>query len=95
MKRYAAQVAFSVSESLSMAILASGESVRNESFYWQRIRLERHCTLAKRKGRVSQTHYKNSDGNPVHFEFIGVMDLLCLRALSVTKMRCGTISPSM
>src|SRR5262245_16808160 len=35
-------------------------------------------TKAKRKGRGSQFHYKNSDGNPVHFEFVGVMDLLCL-----------------
>lgn len=34
--------------------------------------------LAKRKGRASQYRYKNSEGNPVHFEFIGVMELKCL-----------------
>jgi hypothetical protein len=33
---------------------------------------------AKRRGRAAQHTYKNSDGNPVHFEFIGVMELLHL-----------------
>ena len=33
---------------------------------------------AKRKGRESQHQYKNSDGNPVFFEFVGVMELLDL-----------------
>ena len=33
---------------------------------------------AKRKGKDSQYRYSNSDGNPVSFEFIGVMDLLRL-----------------
>ena len=31
---------------------------------------------AKRRGRASQFRYRNSDGNPVHFEFVGVIDLL-------------------
>ena len=35
-------------------------------------------TKAKRRGRAAQHSYRNSDGNPVHFEFIGVQDLLCL-----------------
>ena len=33
---------------------------------------------AKRRGRAAQHRYKNSDGNPVHFEFIGVLELLRL-----------------
>jgi hypothetical protein len=33
---------------------------------------------AKRQGRVAQHKYKNSDGNFVHFDFIGVMELLRL-----------------
>ena len=33
---------------------------------------------AKRRGRAAQHHYKNSDGNPVRFEFVGVLELLRL-----------------
>jgi len=33
---------------------------------------------AKRKGKKAQCSCKNPDGNPVHFEFVGVMDLLRL-----------------
>jgi hypothetical protein len=33
---------------------------------------------AKRRGRAAQHHYKNNEGNPVHFEFVGVMELLRL-----------------
>ncbi len=33
---------------------------------------------AKRKGTKSEHTYANSDGNPVHFEFVGVLDLLAL-----------------
>jgi hypothetical protein len=33
---------------------------------------------AKRRGRAAQHRYKNSDGNPVHFEFVGVLELLRL-----------------
>ena len=33
---------------------------------------------AKRKGVGVQHRYTNSDGNPVHIEFVGVMELLCL-----------------
>ncbi|MEO9594278.1 DUF4288 domain-containing protein [Rhodopirellula bahusiensis] len=33
---------------------------------------------SKRKGRDSEHNYLNSDGNPVFFEFVGVMDLLKL-----------------
>lgn len=33
---------------------------------------------AKRHGRKAQFDYRNDDGNPVHFEFVGVLDLLHL-----------------
>jgi hypothetical protein len=33
---------------------------------------------AKRRGRASHLAYDNDDGNRVHFEFVGVMDLLKL-----------------
>jgi len=33
---------------------------------------------AKQRGRAAQHHYKNGDGNPVYFEFVGVMQLLRL-----------------
>lgn len=33
---------------------------------------------AKRRGRLAQHHYKNSDGNPVFFEFVGILELLRL-----------------
>ena len=33
---------------------------------------------AKRRGRVAQHRYKNNEGNPVHFEFVGVLELLRL-----------------
>jgi hypothetical protein len=33
---------------------------------------------AKRRGRAAQHRYKNSGGNFVHFEFVGVMELLRL-----------------
>lgn len=34
--------------------------------------------MAKRRGREARGRWRNSDGNPVHFEFVGVLDLLCL-----------------
>jgi hypothetical protein len=33
---------------------------------------------ARRRGDVAQFRYRNSDGNPVRFEFIGILDLLDL-----------------
>jgi hypothetical protein len=33
---------------------------------------------AKRRGRSAELRYRNNDGNPVHIEFIGVMELLRL-----------------
>jgi hypothetical protein len=33
---------------------------------------------ANERGRAAQHCYKNSDGNRVHFDFVGIQDLLCL-----------------
>ena len=33
---------------------------------------------AKKKGRAAEHNYKNNEDWPVYFEFIGVMELLCL-----------------
>lgn len=33
---------------------------------------------AKRRGRAAQHSYRNNHGNPVYFQFLGVMELLCL-----------------
>src|SRR5204863_4473408 len=35
---------------------------------------------AKRRGRAAQHRYLNNEGNPVHFEFVGVLELLRLDA---------------
>ena len=34
--------------------------------------------LAKRRGKLAQHRYKNDNGSDVHFEFVGIMDLLHL-----------------
>jgi Domain of unknown function (DUF4288) len=34
--------------------------------------------LAKKRGKAAQHRYSNSVGGVVHFEFVGIMDLLCL-----------------
>ncbi len=39
---------------------------------------ESALSKAKARGRAAQHGYKNHDGNKVHFEFVGVMDLLHL-----------------
>ena len=33
---------------------------------------------SRRRGRAAQLKYENDQGNPVHFQFVGVTDLLCL-----------------
>jgi Domain of unknown function (DUF4288) len=40
----------------------------------------RALAQAKRRGKAAKHTYANSDGNPVHFEFVGVLDLLHLGA---------------
>jgi hypothetical protein len=37
---------------------------------------KRALAQAKQKGKKSEYAYSNDEGNPVHFEFIGVMELL-------------------
>jgi hypothetical protein len=32
---------------------------------------------AKRRGKQAEHHYRNNEGNPVFFEFVGVRDLIC------------------
>jgi hypothetical protein len=49
-------------------------------------------SLAKARGRASQFHYRNSDGNPVHFEFVGVLDLLHLGFFSCRDRWSGADS---
>jgi hypothetical protein len=36
----------------------------------------RAVSAAHRKGRSAEFSYENDDGNPVHFEFVGVLDIL-------------------
>jgi len=31
---------------------------------------------AKKRGKEAEHHYRNSDGNPVYFEFVGIRDLM-------------------
>jgi hypothetical protein len=33
---------------------------------------------AKRSGKLAEFKYDNDDSNPVYFEFVGILDLLCL-----------------
>lgn len=35
---------------------------------------------AKRRGRAAQHSYTNVKGSPVHFEFVGVMELICVQS---------------
>ena len=39
---------------------------------------------AKRRGRAAQHSYTNIKGSPVHFEFVGVMELMCLEVACET-----------
>jgi Domain of unknown function (DUF4288) len=39
---------------------------------------EKAYQFALKAGRSAQYHYKNHAGNPVHFEFVGILDLLQL-----------------
>ena len=43
---------------------------------------------AKRLGRSERFSYKNSDGNPVHFDFVGVMELLRLDPYHPEEVWC-------
>jgi hypothetical protein len=77
MKRYAAKLMF------QFRVTIDGDPGKRRLCEQRIIAFEagsarRALAFAKRKGRAAQFHYSNSDDNPVHFEFIGVMDLLCL-----------------
>jgi hypothetical protein len=41
---------------------------------------------ARREGRTSQYRYRNNLGDPVHFRFVGVMDLLHLEVCSANEV---------
>jgi len=41
---------------------------------------------AKRRGRAAQHSYTNVHGHQVHFEFVGVMELLCLEACEADEV---------
>lgn len=40
--------------------------------------------MARQSGRAAEHSYKNNDENRVHFEFIGIVELICL------EPACGT-----
>src|SRR5438270_2856302 len=77
MKRYAAKLLF------QFRVIVDGDSGKRR-LCEERIVLFKAATgyaaltQAKQKGRKCQFRYKNARGNSVCFEFIGVMELLCL-----------------
>ena len=75
--RYAARLLF------EFRVVAAGKSNRRRRCEHQ-IRLIRAAsarsalTQAKRRGKQAQHRYRNVRGKPVHFEFVGVTELLRL-----------------
>jgi hypothetical protein len=77
MKRYAAKLLF------QFRVVTDGKCGKRRLCEERIISLKATSALkalnfAKRKGRLGQYQYTNCDGRSVYFEFIGVMDLLCL-----------------
>ena len=77
MKRYAAKLLF------QFRVTVDGDSGKRRTCEERIVVMDAASgkaalARAKRKGKESQYRYDNSEGNPVSFEFIGVMDLLCL-----------------
>ncbi len=77
MKRYAAKLLF------QFQVTVDGDAGRRRLCEERIIVLKaksagKALTRAKQKGRLGQYRYTNSDGNPVAFQFLGVMELLCL-----------------
>jgi Domain of unknown function (DUF4288) len=75
MKRYSAKLLF------QFRVIVEGESGKRRICEERIVVLgarsaERALAKAKRKGAKSEFSYTNDEGNPVHFEFVGVMDLL-------------------
>jgi hypothetical protein len=78
-RRYAAKLLF------QFRVVINGDSGKLRHCEERIINLTSHSathalSLAKKQARLAQYHYRNSDGNPVYFEFIGVTDLLNLGA---------------
>jgi len=77
--KYAAKLLF------QFRVIVNGESNKRRTCE-ERIVLvkaphaEKALELAKSIGAASEHSYDNSNGNPVHYEFIGVMDLMQLGA---------------
>jgi hypothetical protein len=77
MKRYAAKLLF------QFRVTIDGESGKRRTceeriVLFKAVSARKALADAKRRGTTERYHYKNSDGNPVRFEFVGVMELLCL-----------------
>jgi hypothetical protein len=77
MNRYAAKLLF------QFRVIVGGDSGKRRTCEERIILLtadsaRRALALAKRRGLDLQYSYTNSDGNPLHFEFVGVMELLHL-----------------
>jgi hypothetical protein len=77
MKRYAAKLLF------QFRVTIDGDSGKRRTceeriILFKAVSARKALADAKRRGRMERNHYKNSDGNPVRFEFVGVMELLCL-----------------
>jgi hypothetical protein len=75
MKRYAAKLMF------QFRVVVGGESSKRRTCEDRIILIRAKSATsallaAKRHGRKSEHSYSNDEGNPVHFEFVGVMDLL-------------------
>lgn len=76
-KRFAAKLLF------QFRVVVDGESSRRRTceertVVFRAASARSALANARRKGRSAQYRYKNDQGNPVHFEFVGVTDLLCL-----------------
>jgi hypothetical protein len=76
-QRYAAKLLF------QFRVMVDGDSGKRRLCEERTVLIsssEGHAALreAKRKGKLAQYKYKNNEGWPVHFEFVGVLELLCL-----------------
>ena len=77
MTRYAAKLMF------QYRVMVKGSAGRRRVCEDQIIELDarsarRALYAAKRKARAKEHSYHNDHGHKVHFEFVGVMELLCL-----------------
>ena len=77
MKRYAAKLLFQFRVKVGAAD-GKKRTCEERIVVFQAASARAALTVAKRRGNSGSFHYPNSDGNTVYFEFIGVMELLCL-----------------